>query len=82
MTEVHLTFLKIAFFSACYYHCYLFECVDGGVGGRVMFALAWQPVTNRTPFTAHDGFPDLPGPKMDVFLCVSLAYGRENVTHS
>lgn len=42
-------FFKNSIFSACYYHCYLFKCVDGGVGGRVVLALSWQPVTNEFP---------------------------------
>lgn len=51
-------FFKNSIFRACFYHCYLFKCVDGGVGGRVIFTLAWQPVTNWIPLTAHDGFFD------------------------
>lgn len=50
-------FFKNSIFSACYY-CYLFKCVDGGVGGRVMFALAWQPVANWIPLTARHGSSD------------------------
>lgn len=77
-------FLKNSIFSARYYHCYLFKCVDGRVGGRVMFALAWQPVTNWIPFTAYNAFVDLHGARNGFSFCpcVSLAYGREKVTHS
>lgn len=75
-------FFKNSIFSACYYHCYLFKCVDWGVGGRVMFALAWQPVTNWVPRSAHGLLWLTQGQKWIFSTCVSWVYGREKVPHS
>lgn len=61
------SFFKNSIFSACYYHCYLFECVDGGVGGRVMLALAWQPVTEFPSQPMMASSLTYVGPEMDFF---------------
>lgn len=78
-----LNFFKNTIFSACYYHCYLVQCVGGGVGGRLMFALAWQPVTNWILLAAWGGFSDSHMARNGFFspVCHWLLI-KKKVTHS